>query len=195
MKYLKIVILLFITISINFAQTSWSLDKAHTKVAFSATHLVISQVEGRFDSYNGKIITNEDNFENASIEFSADVNSINTDNEKRDKHLKSDDFFNAEKFPKITFKSKSFRNVDDNNYKLIGDLTIRDITKKVTLDAKLNGIIKDPWGNTRVGFTVSGVENRFDFGLKWNAMLETGGLIVGKDIILNINLELIKDTI
>ena len=195
MKYFKIGILLFIAVSVNFAKNSWSLDKAHTKVAFSATHLVISQVEGRFDSYDGKIITDGDDFENASIEFSADVYSINTDNEKRDKHLKSDVFFNAEKFPKITFKSESFRKTEDNNYKLVGDLTIRDITKKVTLDAKLNGIIEDPWGNTRVGFTVSGVENRFDFGLKWNAMLETGGLVVGKDIILDINLELIKDKI
>ena len=193
MKYFKIAVLLFIAVSVNLAQTSWRLDKAHTKIVFSATHLVISHVEGRFDSFDAKVITEGDNFENASIEFSADVNSINTDNEKRDKHLKSDDFFNAEKFPKMTFKKKSFNKIHDNNYKLVGDLTIRDITKEVTLNAKLNGIIKDPWGNTRAGFTVSGVVNRFDFGLKWNAMLQAGGLVVGKDIIIDINLELMKD--
>ncbi len=193
MKYIKIALLLFITASVSLAQTNWSLDKAHTKIAFSATHLVISNVEGRFDSFDVNVMTDGDDFEDASIEFSADVNSINTDNEKRDEHLESDDFFNAKKFPKMTFKSKSFKKISDGNYKLIGDLTIRDITKEVTLDAKLNGIIKDPWGKTRAGFTVSGVVNRFDFGLKWNAMLETGGLVVGKDIVININLELIKE--
>ena len=105
----------------------------------------------------------------------------------------SDDFFNAEKFPKMTFKSKSFKKTDNNNYKLVGDLTIRDITKEVTLDAKLNGVVQDQSGKARAGFTVRGVINRFDFGLKWNALLETGELVVGKDITIDINLELIKE--
>ena len=192
MKSLKIAILLLAAASFSFAQTNWSIDKSHSKIGFSVTHLVITEVEGKFKNFEAKITTANENFDGASIEFTADVNSIDTYNEKRDQHLMSDDFFNAEKFPKLTFKSKSFKKVDDKNYKLVGDLTIRDITKEVTLDAKYGGTITDPWGNTKAGFKIDGDINRFDYGLKWDAAIETGGLVVSKDVKLIINLELNK---
>ncbi|MCB0751369.1 MAG: YceI family protein [Ignavibacteriae bacterium] len=192
MKSLKIAILLLAAASFSFAQTNWSIDKSHSKIGFSVTHLVITEVEGKFKNFEAKITTANENFDGASIEFTADVNSIDTYNEKRDQHLMSDDFFNAEKFPKLIFKSKSFKKVDDKNYKLVGDLTIRDITKEVTLDAKYGGTITDPWGNTKAGFKIDGDINRFDYGLKWDAAIETGGLVVSKDVKLIINLELNK---
>ncbi len=192
MKSIKIVLMIFLFAGINFAQTNWSLDKSHSKIGFSVTHLVIAEVEGQFNNFDVKVVSKNDNFEDAQIDFSADVNSINTDNEKRDQHLKSDDFFNAEKFPKMTFVGKSFKKVNEKNYKLVGDLTIRDITKSVTLDVKYNGTVKDPWGNTKAGFKVTSEINRFDYGLKWNAALETGSLVASEDVTLLINLELNK---
>ncbi|MFZ1292048.1 MAG: YceI family protein [Melioribacteraceae bacterium] len=192
MKSIKIVIMIFLFAGINFAQTNWGLDKSHSRIGFSVTHMVIAEVEGQFNNFEVKITSTKDNFEDAQIDFSADVNSIDTDNEKRDGHLKSDDFFNAEKFPKMTFVGKSLKKVSDKNYKLVGDLTIRDVTKSVTLDVKYNGTVKDPWGNTKAGFKVTGVINRFDYALKWNAALETGGLVASEDVTLLINLELNK---
>ena len=193
MKTIKIAAILLLIAGVNFAQTTWSIDKSHSKVGFSVTHMIITETEGQFDNFDISVESKSDNnFEDAKINFSADVNSINTDNEKRDQHLKSDDFFNAEKFPKMTFIGKSFKKVSEKNYKLVGDLTIRDVTKSVTLDVKYNGTVKDPWGNTKAGFKISGVINRFDYGLKWNAALETGGLVVSEDVTININLELNK---
>ena len=131
-------------------------------------------------------------FDNAKIDFTADIASIDTENEKRDEHLRSDDFFNAEQFPKMTFNSKSFKKVDGNNYKLVGDLTIRDVTKEVELDVVYNGTVKDPWGNTKSGFSLEGVINRFDYNLKWDATIETGGLVVGEDVTILGKLQLVK---
>jgi polyisoprenoid-binding protein YceI len=193
MKTLKIAaVALLFAVNLTFAQTNWGLDQSHSKIGFSIVHLVISEVEGQFNNYEVSVVTEGDNFENAKINFSADVNSINTDNEKRDEHLKSADFFDSSKFPKITFVGKSFTKEEGNNYKLVGDFTIRDITKEVELDVKYNGMVTDPWGNTKAGFKISGVINRFDYGLKWNAALETGGLVVSDEVALNINLELAK---
>jgi polyisoprenoid-binding protein YceI len=178
-------------ISIN-AQTKWTVDKAHSKVQFTVTHLIISEVTGQFKSFDANIESSKDDFADAKIDFSADVSSISTDNEGRDKHLKSDDFFNAEKFPKITFKGKSLKKVGDKNYKLVGDFTIRDVTKEITLDVVYNGSIKDPWGNTKAGFKIKGEINRFDYNLKWNALIETGGAVVGKTVEMIVDLELQK---
>jgi polyisoprenoid-binding protein YceI len=183
------VILSFISIN---AQTKWTIDKAHSKVQFSVTHLIISEVTGQFNSFDADIQASKDDFTDAKINFTVDVNSINTDNQGRDKHLKSDDFFNAEKFPKITFVGKSLKKIDAKNYKLTGDFTIRDITKEITLDVVLNGVIKDPWGNTKAGFKVKGEINRFDYNLKWNTLMEAGGAVVGKTVTLIIDLELQK---
>lgn len=174
------------------AQTNWVIDKSHSKIGFAVDHLVISEVEGYFRTFDGKVTSKGDDFQDATIEFSVDINSINTDNKDRDNHLKSDDFFNAEKYPKMTFKSTSFKKVKDKKYKLTGDLTIRNTTKRVDLDVTFNGIVKDPWGNTKAGFKVTGELNRFDYGLKFNALTELGGAVVGENVRLNINIEVDK---
>ncbi len=174
------------------AQTNWKFDGAHTKIDFSVPHMLISETTGKFKVFDGSVSSASDDFTDAKIEFTIDVNSINTEEENRDKHLKSDDFFNAEKFPKITFKSKSFKKVSGKNYKLIGELTIRDITKTVEFDVVYNGMNKDPWGNTHAGFKLNGNINRFDYNLKWNTLMEAGGAMVGEIVSLNCNIELLK---
>ncbi|MBI5730700.1 MAG: YceI family protein [Ignavibacteriales bacterium] len=181
---------LFALLSIN-AQTKWTIDNAHSKVQFTVTHLIISEVTGQFKSFDGNIESSKDDFSDAKIDFSADIASINTDNEKRDTHLKSDDFFNAEKFPKMTFKGKSLKKIDEKNYKLVGDFTIRDVTKEVTLDVVYNGTVQ-AWGQTKAGFKIKGEINRFDYNLKWNALMEAGGAVVGKTVYITVDLELQK---
>lgn len=181
---------LLVVLSIN-AET-WKFDKSHTTVGFEVSHMVITSVDGKFKEYDGTVTTDGDNWENAQIEFTAQVNSIDTDNEDRDKHLKSDDFFAAEQFPEMTFVSKSMKKVGDNKYKLTGDLTIRGITKEVTLDVEHNGTVTDPWGNVRAGFSIEGEINRFDYGLKWNNTLDTGGLVVGESVEIDIEAELVQ---
>jgi polyisoprenoid-binding protein YceI len=173
------------------AQTNWAIDNAHTSVKFSVTHMKIAQVEGRFTTFSGTITSSKEDFTDAKIDFTVDVNSINTANEMRDKHLKGDDFFNAEKYPNMTFKSMTLKKVAGDKYKLEGDLTIRDVTKKVSLDVSFNGTAKDPQGNTKAGFHVTGVIDRFDYNLKWNKLAEAGP-VVGKDVTLNIDIELKK---
>ncbi len=193
MKTLKIAVLLFFTSAmLTFAQTNWAFDKAHSKIGFSVSHLVITDVEGNFKEFDASVTTDGDNWENAKIEFTAEIASIDTDNEKRDEHLRSDDFFNAEMYPQLKFVSKSFKKVDGNEYKLVGDLTIRDVTKEVELEVELNGTVVDPWGNTKAGFDLEGEINRFDYGLKWSKALETGGLVVGEDVEIIGKLQLMK---
>jgi polyisoprenoid-binding protein YceI len=165
------------------------LDKSHSSVKFTVQHLVISEVEGSFKMFNGGIDAPSFDFSNAKISFTVDVNSINTDDEKRDGHLKSDDFFNAAKFPQMNFTSTSFKKIKGNMYTLEGDLTIRDVTKKVRFAVIYGGTVKDPWGNTKAGFKASGKVNRKEFGLKWNAMTEAGGAVVGDDVNMIINAE------
>ena len=193
MKTLKISLaILFALVTISSAQTNWAFDKSHSKIGFSVSHLVITDVEGQFNEYEGTVVAPGEGFENAKINFSADIASIDTDNEKRDEHLRSDDFFNSAKFPKLKFEGKSFIKTDGNNYKLVGDLTIRDVTKEVELDVVHNGTVKDPWGNTKAGFSLEGVINRFDYNLKWDATIETGGLVVGEDVTILGKLQLVK---
>ncbi len=192
MQHLRntVILVLFAVLSIN-AQTKWTADKSHSKVQFTVTHLIISEVTGQFKSFDINVQSSKDDFSDAKIDFSADIASINTDNEKRDAHLKSDDFFNAEKFPKMTFKGKSFTKIDGKNYKLVGDLTIRDVTKEVTLDVIYNGTIQ-AWGQAKAGFKIKGEINRFDYNLKWNTLIEAGGAVVGKTVYITIDLELQK---
>ncbi len=190
-KYIFLTVILFAANIIN-AGTKWAVDKSHSKVEFSVTHLVISEVTGSFKNFDVNVETPGNDFSDAQIDFTADVNSIFTDNDQRDNHLKSDDFFNAEKYPKMTFKGSSMKKVGKNKYKLTGDLTIRNTTKKIVLDVVYNGTVKDPWGNTKAGFKISGKLNRFDYGLKWNSLIETGGAVVGKEVTITINLELQK---
>lgn len=172
------------------AATSWTLDKSHSGVKFSVDHLVISEVEGTFKIFDGTVTSPTPDFNNAKVEFTVDVNSINTDDEKRDGHLKSDDFFNAEKYPSMKFTSTSFKKVKGNNYVLEGDLTIRDVTKRVRFAVIYGGTVKDPWGNIKAGFKASGKINRKEFGLKWGAVTEAGGAVVGDEVRMLINVEL-----
>lgn len=197
MKTLKLFIfLLLLTSSVNAQskESVWVVDKAHSKIGFSVTHLLISEVEGYFKDFEIKVVTDRDDFENAKIDFTAKTASIFTDNERRDEHLRSDDFFNAEKFPEMKFVSKSFKKTGKNKYKLVGDLTIRDVTKQITLDVVYNGNIKDPWGNLKAGFNVTGQLNRFDYGLKWNTLTELGGAVVDKIVKIRIHVELSKQS-
>ncbi|HRN94383.1 MAG: YceI family protein [Chitinophagales bacterium] len=174
------------------AQDKWTADVAHSTVKFTIPHMAISEVEGSFKVYDADVTASKDDFSDAKINFAVDINSINTENEKRDGHLKADDFFNAAKHPKMTFKGTSFKKVGDNKYELEGDLTIRDVTKKIKLDVVYGGLLKDQSGKHRAGFKVSGNINRFDYGLKFNALTEAGGLVVGKDVAITVRLELLK---
>lgn len=175
------------------AQVNWSFDMTHTSVRFTVTHLVISEVEGQFRKVSGQVSTPKaEDFDGGQIEFALDVGSIDTQNEQRDKHLKSGDFFEAEKYPQITFKSKSFKKESGNKYKVSGDLTIKGITKTVELDVTHNGTINDPWGNTKAGFKITGAVNRLDYGLKWNTLTEAGGAVVGDKVDIVANIELAK---
>lgn len=170
---------------------TWQIDPSHSEVQFKVKHLVISTVTGYFTNFEGKMEGEAEDFSDAKITFQADVNSISTNSDQRDGHLKSDDFFNAEKFPNITFESTSFSK-DGEDYKLSGNLTIRDVTKAVDLNVEFGGIAKDPYGNTKAGFTIEGVVNRKEFGLTWDALTETGGAVVGEKIKLHANVQLAK---
>lgn len=167
--------------------TSWKIDTAHSEVAFKVKHMMISTVTGHFGEFEASIDANEENFNNAEIRFSAKIDSINTKNSDRDGHLKSDDFFNAEQYPNLTFVSKSF-----DGEKLIGDLTIRDITKEIELKADLNGVALDPYGQTKAGFEIAGEINRKDFNLNWNAVTEAGNIVVSDKVKLIVDAQFIK---
>lgn len=188
-KAILILAAAFTTFGATAQATKWNLDKSHSSVKFNVQHLVISEVEGSFKMFNGSVESPAPDFSNAKINFTVDVNSVNTDDEKRDGHLKSDDFFNAEKYPNMTFTSTSFKKVKGNMYTLEGNLTIRDVTKKVKFAVVYGGTVKDPWGNTKAGFKASGKINRKEFGLKWNATMEAGGAVVGDDVQMLINVE------
>jgi len=173
------------------AVTKWTLDKVHSNVLFSVSHLVVSDVEGSFKSYDGTMENSKPDFSDAKINFTAEVNSVSTDNENRDKHLKSDDFFNAEKFPQMKFVSTSFQPLGDNKYKLTGNLTIRDVTKPVTFDVRYGGTV-NAMGGTHIGFKAKSTINRFDYNLKWDKTTEAGGMVVGKDVDITVNIDFKK---
>ena len=178
------------------AQTNWNVDASHSKLGFAVTHMMVSETEGKFKVYEGKVssLKADADFTDAKIDFSVDAASINTDDEKRDGHLKSADFFDVAKFPKITFVSKSMKaGKIKNTYTLVGDLTMHGVTKLVTLNAiGASKIVKDPYGMERYAFKVTGSINRKDFGLVWNAVLEAGGVAVSEDVRLDINIEITK---
>lgn len=173
------------------APTKWNLDKSHSNVKFTVTHMVVAETEGSFKVFDGSVEHTKADWSDAKINFSVDINSINTDNENRDKHLKSDDFFNAEKFPTATFVGKTFKPLGNNKYELVGDLTIRDITKSVKFDVKFGGIATSTRGD-KAGFKATTTINRFDYNLKWDRATEAGGLVVGKDVDLAVFVELNK---
>lgn len=166
----------------------WAIDPAHTEVQFKVKHLVISTVTGSFKKFEGEVVSEKEDFDGAKVDFTIDVNSIDTRSTDRDNHLKSDDFFAADKHPRIKFSGVLSKAGGD--YSLVGDLTIRETTKKVTLDVDYNGTVKDPWGNSKAGFEISGKLNRKDYGLTWNTITEAGGMLVGEEVKLDINVQL-----
>ncbi len=173
--------------------TKWVIDPMHSEVQFKVKHLVISTVTGFFKSFEGSMETENDDFEDAKISFAIDIDSIDTNQTQRDEHLKSAEFFDAEKYPQITFNSTSFKKTgEDDEYKLTGDLTVKGITKSVTLDAEFGGSADDFYGNTKAGFEVTGKINRKDFGLTWDGVTEAGSIVVGEDIKLMINVQFAK---
>ncbi len=174
------------------AQTKWSVDPTHSNVKFSVSHMVISEVEGLFSGFEGTLDAPSADFNNSSINFSVNVGSINTNSEQRDGHLKSPDFFDVAKYPAMTFTSTSFKKISGNNYKLEGKLTIKDITKKVTFDVTYGGTVKDPYGNIKAGFKAKGSIKRMEYGLKWSALTELGGMVVGDEVGILFNIELAK---
>ncbi|HLZ15661.1 MAG TPA: YceI family protein [Cyclobacteriaceae bacterium] len=189
MKKLNVMLLAVLIAGAARAQTNWSIDKVHSKIGFNASHLVVSEVEGSFKDYDAKVTSTADDFAGATIEFTAKTASVFTDNEKRDGHLKSDDFFNSEKFPELKFTGTLVK--DGGKYVLKGNLTIRDVTKPVTLEVTYGGRVK-AFGGERAGFKIKGKINRKEYGLKFNGALEGGGLVVGEEVEVNVKVELTK---
>lgn len=174
------------------ATTTWAIDASHSEIGFKVKHMMFTNVSGKFEKFEASATTEDTDFTNAQLDFSADISSVNTGSADRDNHLKSADFFNAEEFPKMSFKSTSMKKVSENEFELTGDLSLHGVTKAVTLNVEYGGIMQDPWGNTKAGFTLSGKVNRKDWGLNWNAALETGGVLVSEEVRLNIDVQLMK---
>lgn len=171
---------------------AWQVDPVHSEVGFSVRHLMVANVRGRFHNVSADLRLEESDLTKSSIEVEIDTNSIDTRAEQRDQHLRSADFFDVENHPNILFTSESIERVSDDRYRVTGDLTIRGTTRRVVLDAEVRGPKQDPWGGERLGVTASTKIDRRDFGLTWNQALETGGLTVGHDVKINIELELIR---
>ncbi|MHC2990295.1 hypothetical protein OB13_01330 [Pontibacter sp. HJ8] len=175
------------------ANVTWAVDPMHSEVQFKVKHLMITTVTGYFSNYNVVAESEDEQFSGArNIVFTADVNSISTNNEQRDTHLKSPDFFDADNHSEIRFVGKTYENVGGNDFKLHGDLTVRDITKPVTVQVEYGGTVVDPYGQTKAGFTVTGKISRKEFGLTWNAVTEAGSVVVSDEIRLNAEIQLVK---
>lgn len=190
MKKLTILLLSFFLVSGSvLAQTNWTLDKAHSKVGFSVAHMGVSETEGDFKDFEAKVVSKTDDFNGADVEFTAKVASLDTDNERRDGHLKGDDFFSAEKFPEIKFKGKLVK--EGGKYMLKGDFTLRDVTKPVTFDVTYGGTV-DTGRGIKAGFKLNGTINRQEYGLTWNNKLSGGELVVGDNVSITCKIELNK---
>lgn len=177
----------------TLVKEKWVIDPAHSEIGFKIKHLMISNIRGKFNDFEASIYTTGDDFMTAEVDCWLDVASVDTNDAERDKHLRSADFFDAERFPQISFVKNSVENVDnDGSYELWGDLTIKGITKRIKLDVEFGGIVKDPWGNEKAVFTVNGKVNRKDWGLNWNAVLETGGILVGEDVRICCEVQLMR---
>lgn len=172
--------------------STYKIDAAHSEIIFKVKHLMITNVTGSFTKFDATMVSNSADFTDAEITFEADVNSISTNNEQRDGHLKSGDFFDAEAFPKLTFISNSFTKKSGSEYVLIGDLTLKGHTKKVELNVEYGGTATDPYGQVKAGFEISGKINRQDFGLTWSAVTEAGGIMVSDEVKLAFNIQMIK---
>jgi polyisoprenoid-binding protein YceI len=174
------------------ATTKWALDPTHSEIHFKVKHLLISTVTGQFSKFSATVETEGDDFTTAKVHFTAEINSISTNNEQRDGHLKTGDFFDAENHPQLIFESDSLEKIDDENYKLHGTLTMRGTSRKITLNVEFGGTTQDPWGNTRVGFSLNGKINRKDFGVSFGMVSETGALLLGEEVKIDANTEFVK---
>ena len=171
----------------------WVLDPSHTEIAFKVRHLMITNVKGVFNDFGASIQTIGEDFQTAEIDFWMDPSSVDSGDDNRDQHLKSEDFFDTEHFKKITFKGKAVQPVDnDGSYELYGDLTIKGITKTIELDVEFGGVMKDPWGNTKAGFTINKKINRKDWNLNWNTPLDSGGVLLSDTVYISCEVQLIK---
>lgn len=172
--------------------TTWTIDPTHSGVHFSVRHMVFAKVRGRFDTWSGSLHWDGEDLTTASVEVEIDAASIDTGVGDRDKHLRSPEFLSVEEFPKLTFKSKRIEKLKGEKVRVVGDLTIRDVTREVVLDAEYNGQAKDPWGNQRVAFNATTSLNRADFGLTWNQALEAGGVLVGERIEIELEVQAVQ---
>lgn len=189
-KHLSFILLGLIFSTVR-GQTTWVVDQTHSSVQFEVSHLAVSSVTGVFTGFTGSIVSNDASFDNARVNATIDVNTVDTNNLERDKHLKEDDFFNAASYPNITFVSSVFKKNADDSFTIQGDLTIRDVTKPISLSATYGGIVSIS-GKQKAGFSAKGKINRFDYGLKWDDVLDSGGLIVGETVDIVLNIELVK---
>jgi polyisoprenoid-binding protein YceI len=172
--------------------TTWQIDPAHTSVEFAVKHMMIATVKGRFAEVAAELELDEENPAKSRVAVAVDVASIDTRQDQRDAHLRSPEFFDAETHPKLTFASKRIDGSLDGDFRIVGDLTMRGVTREVTLDASFGGDGKDPWGNARRAFTAKGKVDRRDYGLTWNQTLETGGILVSDDVKISIDAEFVK---
>jgi len=171
---------------------NWKIDAAHTGINFSVRHMVVSKVRGRFGKYTGTLTLDDADITRSSVEVSIDASSIDTGVADRDTHLRSPDFFDVEKFPELRFLSQRIERVDDTRYRIVGELTIRDVKREVSLDVEYGGRGKDPWGNERIGFVAKTSLDRRDFGLTWNQVLEAGGILVGDRVEIELDVQAVK---
>jgi len=174
------------------AKTTWVIDPSHSEIAFKVKHLMISNVKGSFSEFSGQLVTDGDDFSTAEISFQINSASISSGVADRDGHLKSPDFFDVENYKEITFTSGKLKNTGNDEFELTGNLAIKGVSQPVKLDVEFGGLMTDPWGNVKAGFTLNGKINRKDFGLTWNAALEAGGVLVSDDVRLNMEVQLLK---
>lgn len=172
--------------------TKWVLDPTHSEVQFKVKHLMISTVTGQFKQFEGSLETTGNDFVTAKTSVSVDVSSIDTNNEQRDAHLRTNDFFDTANYPKLTFQSEKIEQIGEENFKLLGTLTLRGVSKEIILDAELGGVVRDLMGNEKAGFSISGKVNRKDFGVSWGMLTETGGIAVSDEVKLFINAQFLK---
>ena len=174
------------------SKTKWVIDPTHSEIGFKVKHMMFTNISGKFTKFDASIETDDADFENAKVEFTGAVDSIATGNSDRDNHLVSADFFDAAQFPEIKITATSFTKVKDDQYDLIGDLTMHGVTKSVKIPAQYSGLMKDPWGNAKIAFSLDGKINRKDWGLNWNSALEAGGVLVSEEVRLAIEMQFIK---
>jgi polyisoprenoid-binding protein YceI len=175
--------------------TKWALDPTHSELGFKIRHLMITNVSGSFKNFHVEVETENEDFRTGKIVATADMNSINTNNEQRDAHLRAADFFETDKYPELRFQSTAINKVDDENFQLLGELTLKGITKPVKLNVEYSGVTKDPWGGERAGFVITGRLNRSEWGVSFNAALETGGVALSDEVKIHSEIQLVKQAV